>query len=166
MTGSEFALCIFNANDDDLKVIGAIAAIITAFFGIFQYGMSKRNEFRRRFWEEQLVVYRKACCVAGSLASSSSLNDVEKQRLEFWSLYWGEMSILENKAVKEAMMAFGKQLILVQNNDSVTSDLTQLSYTLARECRRSLEQTWNPVRLDVLGDKPSLTPETKKARSG
>ena len=50
--------------------------ILTATAGIAQYGLTKRSEFRKRFWEEQLNIYRRACVAASSLATARMLGDV------------------------------------------------------------------------------------------
>jgi hypothetical protein len=124
--------------------------ILTAMFAIVSYGLTKRSEFRKRFWEEQLEVYKRTCVAASSIATASAITCVVKERETFWRLYWGELSILESKGVKTAMEAFGDQLRIVEAAKSSPKSLEQLSYRLARACRVSLEKTWAPVRIDDL----------------
>lgn len=135
---------------EDIRTITAIVGVLSLLFGIIQYGLTKRGEFRKRFWEEQLSVYRRVCVAAASLATAKKISEVELERVEFWRLFWGELAILEHGNVKNAMEDFGAQLTKVQENEASPDSLKQLSYRLARACRKSLEETWDPVGLDDL----------------
>jgi hypothetical protein len=134
----------------EINTVTMAVGILTAIFAIVQYGLTKRSEFRKRFWEEQLEIYKRTCVAASSIATASAITNVEKERETFWRLYWGELSILESKAVKTAMEAFGTQLRIVEAEKSSPKSLEDLSYGLARACRTSLEKTWAPVRVDDL----------------
>jgi len=134
----------------EINTVTMAVGIITAIFAIIQYGLTKRSEFRKRFWEEQLEIYKRTCVAASSIATAKAITAVEKECETFWRLYWGELSILESKAVKTAMEAFGNQLRIVEAEQSSPQSLEQLSYRLARACRASLEKTWDPVGIDDL----------------
>ncbi|MDF0668219.1 MAG: hypothetical protein P0119_19410 [Nitrospira sp.] len=134
----------------EINTVTMAVGIVTAMFAIVQYGLTKRSEFRKRFWEEQLEIYRRTCVAASSIATASVITAVEKERQTFWRLYWGELSILESKAVKTAMEAFGDQLRVVEAEHTSPKSLEQFSYRLARECRASLGKTWDPVGIDDL----------------
>ncbi len=134
----------------EINTVTMAVGIITAIFAIVQYGLTKRSEFRKRFWEEQLEIYRRTCVAASSIATAQLITAVEKERETFWRLYWGELSILESRAVKTAMEAFGAQLRIVEAEQASPKSLEQLSYRLARACRASLEKTWDPVGIDDL----------------
>jgi hypothetical protein len=134
----------------EINTVTMAVGIITAIFAIIQYGITKRSEFRKRFWEEQLEIYRRTCVAASSIATSSAIAVVGKECETFWRLYWGELSILESKAVKSAMEAFGTQLRIVEAAQASPKSLEELSYRLARACRASLEKTWDPVGIDDL----------------
>jgi hypothetical protein len=133
-----------------INTVAMAVGIVTAIVAIVQYGLTKRSEFRKRFWEEQLEIYRRTCVAASSIATAKMIAEVEKERKAFWCLYWGELSILESKAVKAAMEAFGAQLRIVQAEKASPNSLEQLSYQLARACRESLGKTWDPVGIDDL----------------
>lgn len=134
----------------EINTVTMVVGILTAVFAIVQYGITKRSEFRKRFWEEQLEIYKRTCVAASTIATSKEIAAVEKERETFWRLYWGELSILESKAVKTAMEAFGAQLRIIEAEQSSPKSLEQLSYRLARACRASLEKTWDPVGIDDL----------------
>lgn len=121
------------------------------------------QEFRKRFWEERLTLYRRASKLAATIATAGSLDMVRQERSEFWQLYWGELAIIEDKEVLSAMVAYGEELQRregIQHDPKGPSpasnirDLSQLSYQLARACRNSLAKTWEPVKLEPFPDKP------------
>jgi hypothetical protein len=134
----------------EINTVTMAVGILTAIFAIVQYGLTKRSEFRKRFWEEQLEIYKRTCIAASAIATADAAESVPEERKTFWRLYWGELSILESKRVKMAMEAFGTQLQLVETGRAGPNSLVQLSYQLARACRASLETTWAPVRIDDL----------------
>jgi hypothetical protein len=133
-----------------VRTITAIGGVVALLLGIIQYGFTKRGEFRKRFWEEQLGMYRRVCVAASALVASNNITEAEEARTEFWKLFWGELSILEHGNVKKAMEEFGTQLRKVQDGSASPASLEQLSYRLARACRKSLGKTWDPVGLDDL----------------
>jgi hypothetical protein len=137
-------------DDTLLKTIATFGGLVTITVGIIQYGVTKRSEFRRRFWEEQLGMYRRVCAAASTLATSKDLKEAEPDRLEFWKLFWGELSILEHGNVKKSMEDFGAALRKVEDGNASPNSLEQPSYRLARACRKSLGLTWDPVGLDDL----------------
>lgn len=142
--------------DTTIRTITAVVAVLSVVVAIIQYGLTKRSEFRKRFWEEQLGLYRRACSAAASIASAQYIADVENERKEFWKLFWGELSILEHANVKHAMENFGTQLRQVEAGAAKPNTLEQRSYKLARACRTSLGKTWRAIKLDDLPDEISI----------
>jgi hypothetical protein len=138
-----------------VRTITAVVAVFTVVAATIQYGVTKRSEFRKRFWEEQLCIYRRVCAAAGSIATAHHIVDVENERKEFWKLYWGELSILEHANVKQAMEKFGIQLRNVEAGAATPETLELPSYNLARACRMSLGKTWHTVKLDDLPEEVS-----------
>jgi len=66
----------------------------------------------------------------------------------------GERPIVEHPNVKDAMVQYGKQLKPVEAGSAKPWSLKPLSYSLARACRKSLAETWNPADLkDLVGEK-------------
>lgn len=119
--------------------------VFTAWMGMIQLYFKQQNDHRHAVWDERLHVYRQACDVAAALASLPA-DAREQTALRFWSLYYGQMCLVEDHDVEQAMVALGQAL-----RDSATDDKTmrELSLDLAYACRESLEATWNPV---VLGE--------------
>ena len=86
-----------------LSWIGVIATLATIGSGIYQYSHSKDQEFRKAFWEKQYQLYSEVTDVAAKIAVADDLESVENERAKFWHLYYGKMSIVENKAVYERL---------------------------------------------------------------
>lgn len=140
--------------ENRLKLVTAMVAVITIIVGVGQYIYSTRTDFRKIFWKEQYVLYGQACSAAAKIAMAGSINEVPRAHAKFWNLYWGELSIVEHPNVKDAMVQYGEQLKLVEAGSAKPWSLKQLSYHLARACRKSLAETWNPADLkDLVGEK-------------
>ncbi len=116
--------------------------------GILQYSHSKDQEFRKAFWEKRYELYSEVTDLAAKISVSEDLDKVKNERKAFWHLYWGRMSIVESKAVYDAMVLYGQKLKSLEPSGNTSPDLQQLSYKLARACRNSLKNTWEPVLLD------------------
>jgi hypothetical protein len=145
--------------EDWLKIVTTILAILAVVSGVLQYRATTNNDFKKTFWKEQVTLYQEVCAAAAAIAMSSDLKDSENDRRGFWRLYWGKLSIIEHPEVRDAMVAYGRQLYEVEYNNSKPHSLRQLSYHLARSCRSSLKKTWNPVDL---GDIDENMPTTSK----
>ena len=100
------------------------------------------------------MLYQEAAEAASQIAMSSSLEAAASARQSFWELYWGKLSMLEHKAVEQAMKSFGDRLgqceagegkpCFGEQNGSVPTDLRGRSYDLAHCLRFSLMETWKP----------------------
>jgi hypothetical protein len=135
-----------------------LGAVLAFGWGLYQYIDTTRSEFRKAFWEKRYALYSKACTAAAKIAVASDLTTVQKERDEFWNLYWGELSIVESKSVHDAMVAFGNGLGVLERQPESANGLKRLSYFLARACRESLKDTWEPVPLDDIPIKPDGEP--------
>ena len=135
-----------------LKIGGALIALLTVAIGLYQFNSTVGNGFRKTVWTEQYSVYQEACKAAAEIAVAAEIEDAERSRKKFWRLYWGRLSILEHPNVAAAMVKYGKKLKEVEANNGKTSTLEHLSYQLARECRKSLQETWNPVDIGDLDE--------------
>src|SRR5262245_60893396 len=71
------------------------------------------RELSQRFREEQFSLYQKAIDAAALLATRGpSTKDaaVKSALQDFWTLYWGKLSMVESKEVVTAMVDFGTGL--------------------------------------------------------
>lgn len=140
-------------------VVPSVVALIAVLVGVLQYRASKREEFRKRFWEEQYALYSKAVNAAATIAAAHDLDSVQPAREEFWCLYWGSLSMIEDRNVEVAMVNFGKKLCEFEKRGrlldnpacgAVPTDLRVAAYDLAHSMRESLARTWQPIDLGKL----------------
>ena len=130
------------------EIIAGIAFLI----GLLQYIDTRNKEFRKVFWQKQFDLYSKAVRAAANIAIAPNIESVKTECHEFWSLYWGELSIIENIIVRDAMVDYGEQLKKVESGEKIEV-LQHCAYLLARACRESLKETWEPVKLDDISKK-------------
>ncbi len=156
VTDIKKTLAKHNRFDGIVKTVTALIALVAIVAGFIQYRVTTENEFRKTFWQQQLEVYKRTTQAAAGIALSTESPPSPSDRATFWRLYWGELSVLEHPVVKDAMVAYGNQLYEVEAGRAAPSTLRQLSFKLARACRLSLQQTWNPADL---GDIRETLPE-------
>lgn len=141
-----------------------LIAAIPITVGIFQYYITRQTEFKKQFWEEQIVLYKEAADAASEIAMSQDLETSAPARARFWKLYWGKLSMLENMEVEAAMKTFGSRLGECElkigdpcfdnpDDGSKVTDLRNKSYELSHCLRFSLLETWNPAGLDSSRDR-------------
>ena len=153
-------------------IITLIVAAIPVTVGLTQYYITRQTEFRKRFWEEQVALYREATDAAAEIAMSADLTSATDARKRFWKLYWGKLSMIEHKEVERAMITFGTTLSDCEKGNKTTcfgpiegeppTDLRARAYQLAHCARYSLAVTWNPASIDDSHDvcpyAPGYTP--------
>lgn len=68
-----------------------------------------------------------------------------KARMAFWKLYWGPLSIAEDRAVENAMVELGRLVPqgAVQASDLPMQKLGVPSYKLAHAVRDLVLKSWN-----------------------
>src|SRR5262245_59960543 len=118
-----------------MKIMAVVGAVIAFTFGVLQCRDTREKEFGQCFGEKQYKLYSQACRAAANIALADDLEDVKTDRQKFWSLYWGELSVLENRDVLKAMKAYGENLTLLEDEfwgPVAYNDLRNLSYDLAR----------------------------------
>jgi len=132
-----------------VKVFTLLGGVFAFGWGIFQFmsnqrsqAVTRRIEATRPFLDRQLKLYTEATQAAAHLASSISNDEVGAARARFWSLYWGELALVEDKRVEAAMVQLGRAL----EGGAIGGDLAPLSLNLAHACRDSLAESWG-VRL-------------------
>jgi hypothetical protein len=123
-----------------------------------QEASTRRIEAQRPFLEKQLSLYFETAQVTGRLVTLSPDDEKEWQRIEsrFWSLYWSELSLVEDKIVEEAMVKFGARLNDYTSDRKKTNEhnqpfndaekkrpLYQAAFELAHAIRASIETGWS-----------------------
>ena len=161
----------FDRLDGPIKLIGGLAVVIGIIISIIQYKANSRNqrveaarEYQKSFYQAQMSVYAEAVN-ATSILSTADPNSAEyaKGREDFLQLFWGRMSMFEDKCVEARMVEFRRLLIKFENNnysvetlkdpcssqlcvvDTVTQVMLKFaSLRLAHQCRIYTIKTWLP----------------------
>ena len=137
-----------------LKVVGALVAVAGVVFGAYQYSQRKEETREARKYQH----YIKATGVAAGFAQASTKQEAEEKRKQFWEIYYGELSVVEDDNVKQAMMNFGgaikewekyntgdsdfspPSIFELDDKDGKPQTFDQLAYELSQACRESLEK--------------------------
>ena len=127
------------------RVLSIGGAAVAFGWGMFQFfstqhtqAETRRIEATRPFLDRQLKLYTEASQAAATLATSKNSEDTAAANQRFWSLYWGELALVENKRVEAAMVEFGRAL----EQGSRGRELHALSLKLAHACRESPAESW------------------------
>ena len=128
-----------------IKALSILGGVIAFCWGVFQFiatqnaqAETRRIEATKPFLERQLKLYTEATQAAAMLATSKKPEELDAASKKFWSLYWGELALVEDKKVEAAMVQLGRAL----ETGSVGQPLQQFSLALAHACRDSLAESW------------------------
>lgn len=128
-----------------IKVLSVLGGVIAFCWGVIQFVATqnaltetRRIEATKPFLERQLKLYTEATQAAATLATSEKTDDLDAAGKKFWSLYWGELALVEDEKVEAAMVQFGRSL----DAGRVGQQLQQNSLDLAHACRDSLAESW------------------------
>lgn len=153
------------------KLLQAIAIVVGVSLSLLQYKSNSDSErkesardYQKTFYQSQMNVYAEAVNTTSVISTAEPKSeDYEKGRAQFFQLFWGRMSMFENKCVEQKMIQFRKLLIKFENKDfspvtfqdicnkrkysydtvsQVTLKLASLQ--LAHQCRVYTIQTWLP----------------------
>ena len=131
-----------------------LLALATAAFGIWQFTAEQAQSNRVPFLTKQLEISFEASDAAARLATETDPDLWEGARKDFWRLYWGPLSVVEDQAVKDAMVALGKSVPRQPGPPVLPmASLQQLSFQLALAVRGQILRNWD-VKLPALeGDR-------------
>ena len=131
--------------ESSLKILTLIGAVVTFAWGVFQYIETQRQQSETRrieatkpFLERQLKLYTEATQIASTIATTGNAKTKAEAQDRFWSLYWGELALVEDAAVETAMVRFGEAL----RSGSPEGATRQRALELAHACRGSLARSW------------------------
>jgi hypothetical protein len=143
--------------DAALRLLSAALAGGAFLWGVFQYNSTRREEFRRHFWDQQFALYQEAAGAAAEIAMAPHIDSVADARQRFWILYWGKLSMVEHPEVERAMIDFGSKLSACESGADTscvallpgaqTTELRSRAYTLSHCAQLSLSKTWQPLKL-------------------
>ncbi len=135
-------------------VIPWLLSLVTILVGIWQFSVQQGQANRQPFLEKQLEVGFEATSAAATLASDTDPVEWEKARRAFWKLYWGTLSIVEDRKVEDAMVELGKLVppVPVQNPVLPMESLQLPSLALAHAMRDLMLASWK-IDLPALQEK-------------
>jgi hypothetical protein len=143
--------------DLTLKIITAIVGLATLGFGIYQYVVKPKRDAADILYKTKQDLYTKAMDSASALANASTQAEADTARKQFWELYYGKLSAVENAEVKKAMQTFGGALKqweemndpsdftapaefeYVPEGETARVNFRDLSYRLTQACSRDLK---------------------------
>ena len=137
--------------------VGALLAfagvIVTAHVAIRENSRNAVRLQKQPFLERQLELCMEASNVAAILATTRSRKAFDQAHSRFLELYWGPLSVVENRDVSQAMIDFLGALdgLAGKGGPLPRSDLEHLSYELAKKVRELILGAWEIRKL-----KPSV----------
>jgi hypothetical protein len=103
-----------------------------------EYNLRER-EFRLQLFKEQHPLYHDLCKTAARIASAEKLADANDSIKKFWELYYGELCLVEDQRVVEAVAAYADVLLDCEDkSESPPPRLPKLSMELAKACQQSM----------------------------
>ena len=130
------------------KVLTTIGVIVGAIWGLMQYFETKQGEMeeRKRNYEFALFKERKEtlyplCNAAADIVSSSSLKDAQTAIKSFEKLYYGELNIIDDGQISDAVKSFADALLEYKNETQDSPppfDLIAQSGNLGIICKKML----------------------------
>lgn len=118
-------------------------------FGVYQFKTQHDREFKKALWEKQLNYYLEAAQAASTLASFNENDEKDiqpemtKARVRFWQLYYGELAIIEDPNVSDAMKEYGRCLRGYKRGECNQSELKQHARVLAQAFRNAVAKSWD-----------------------
>jgi len=115
----------------------------------------RAQEFRKSFLESRKAVYMETAKNIRTIVNLPPNNTDRKHAEEsFWSLYWGEMIVVEDSAVEVAIIRFGDQLKNISHSPGDEEEnkihLRNLSIPLVNSMRLSIGKFDPRTKLDNL----------------
>ena len=128
-----------------IKILTLVGAAVAFIWGAYQFLANQRSqaetrriEATRPVLDRQLKLYTEATQAAATLATTSSEKEIATAKQRFWSLYWGELALVEDRHVEAAMVQLGHAL----EQGKLGGEVQVLSLNLAHACRDSLAESW------------------------
>lgn len=100
-------------------------------------------EYRKFFYQKQFEYYAEATQAAAILATEKiNSPDYIKARKAFYQLFWGRLSIVEDKFVEAKMVEFSSVLKGYEKGDQTLADIEQASLRLAHTASKYTIDVW------------------------
>lgn len=139
-------------------IVPWVISLVTIAFGWYQFVNNQAQSNREPFLKKQLELGFEVSDSVAVLASSTDPDRWESARSDFWRLYWGQLSIVEDKAVEGAMIDLGRA-IPRKPVSKLTLPMTALqdpSYRLAHAIRELSMRNWDVYLPALRDERPSV----------
>jgi hypothetical protein len=111
--------------DVPVKLIQGLAIAIGIILSLMQYYKNSQQErveaarnYQKTFYEEQMKVYTEAVQAASIISTAIPESEqYTEARQKFFQLFWGRMSMFEDRCVEAKMVLFRKLLIKFEQKD-------------------------------------------------
>ena len=123
-----------------LKVVGSVIAVCGLLLGIAQFIRNQTVEAAKPYLQSKLKWCEEAVETASLIATAEPAAAAAKTP-RFWQMYWGVMSLVENKDVTEAMVRFGDALKAKEPPEIMRGR----SIALSLACRAEMAESWSPI---------------------
>jgi hypothetical protein len=127
-----------------LKGLTLVGAVIAACWAYHTYSDTKEKEFYSVFWNTKLSLFLETSAAASAMATTESVEEFNKARTQYWGLFFGRLSLVEGKEVKQAMMSFSASIPTgsVTQGDLPLKSLQQPAYRLTLVLKEELGHAW------------------------
>lgn len=137
----------YEAGDLLIKLAGGVLVALGAFFGARQYSDTRKRELYGHFWNERMRVYLVAADAAARCRHRADTMEGEKARQDFFNLYHGQMSVIEDRLVNDAMEKFAE---LIKGWDAQSTGPSNDEFEvkindLQRDMNISLRKPWGDL---------------------
>lgn len=93
-----------------LQHLSTLALLAGGIFALWRYSDTTARQFQRPLWDQQVNLYFETTRTTARLASLDPGPEWQAAANEFWVMYFGPLSIVENQGVEQAMVDFSAAL--------------------------------------------------------
>ena len=121
-----------------------VLSVLTAGAGIWQFAVQQGQANKRPFLEQQLAISVETTDTAARLATETDPVEWDKARASFWRLYWGRMSLVEDRGVESRMVEFGRLIPMgpIAADKLPQENLQVPALNLAHAQRQLILESW------------------------
>lgn len=125
-----------------LKSIVISGSLIAAFWAVYTYNDTKEKEFYTYYWNQKLELFLETSQAASEIATTESMDEFRKARSKYFELFFGRLSLIEGKRVKEAMENFAPLIPSGNEIKLPLKNLQQPAYRLTIALKTELLKAW------------------------
>ena len=123
----------------------------TVLASVWQFSTTARMNAKEPFLRKQLDACFDIAEITAKIGTTSDPAVFGAAVSRFWEFYWGQLAIVENRAVEVAMIDFGESLRrLPADAAKPAAELQPKALRIAHECRDLVLRSWG-IDLGPLG---------------